>query len=367
MSDEIFDATIRRLRQHCELTGQRQARLGFHGGEPCLVGVERFSRWCGKTREALGGIDLHINIQTNGTLLNEDWIKAFMEHDVEVGISIDGPKKVHDVSRVDLKGWGSYDRVIRGLSLLKLAKIRHGVLCVIPLGADPLAVHRHFVELGCPRVTYILPDFTHDTIQEVRKRYGETPCGDFLIQVFDEWWFNGTLEIHVADLWNVARVILGGDSIIETIGNRPPAYVFVETDGEMEGLDSLRVCKEGASQIGLNVLSAGFHEIVSVYGMHGTAIFRGMPLPGACRGCAEEGTCAGGYLPHRYSAAGAFDNPSVWCADMLKLFAHLRLRLGVTPEETRARRQELLGEKMKAQLAQRAGRAAKTPVPAPNN
>jgi uncharacterized protein len=363
MSDEIFAAVIKRTRQYCALSGQKEIRLGFHGGEPCLLPVQQFREWCDFARAELNGIKLHLSVQTNGTLIDERWIDAFREHAVDVGISMDGPKAVHDIFREDHAGRGSYDKVARGLSRLKEANIRYGILCVITLGADPLAIQRHFVELGCPRVTYILPDFTHDSIGEVRGRYGETPCADFLIQIFDEWWFNGSLEIRIADLWNIARVVLGGDSEIETIGNSAPAYIFVETDGSMEGLDSLRVCKEGASRIGFNVLNEGFEAIAAAGGIHATAIFKGLPLPAGCKGCPEEFTCAGGYLPHRYSAERGFDNPSVWCADLLKLFKHVRLRLGVTVKQTRAYQEELRETKLKLLQAQAGGGSDRSTSP----
>jgi uncharacterized protein len=65
-------------------------------------------------------------------------------------------------------------------------------------------------------------------------------------------------------------------------------------------------------------------------------MFDGFPSPRACAGCPERSTCAGGYLPHRFSESDQFDNPSVWCADILELFAHARRLLGVTPAETEA-------------------------------
>jgi uncharacterized protein len=231
--------------------------------------------------------------------------------------------------------------VERGLKLLQAARVRYRILSVIPLGADPLAVHRHFLSLRCDHVTYLFPDFTHETIAPIRQRFGMTPCADFLIPIFDDWWFNGTLDIKIGDLWNMARVIMGGRSQIESLGNDPPAYAFVETDGDIEGLDCLRVCRNGMAKINLNVLSADFEDILHADGMHKTAIFEGMPLPHACRPCPERSTCAGGCLPHRYSSERGFDNPSVWCADLLKLFAHLRMRLEVSVEETNARRLQL--------------------------
>jgi uncharacterized protein len=339
MSDEIFDATLERIRRHCLLTGQSHANLVFHGGEPCLIGAEKFDAWCIRARRVLQSITtVELYMQTNGTLLDDAWVQACTANRVAIGISMDGPKQVHNFFRVDHSGRGSYDQVERAVKLLQKADIPYGILSVIPLGADPLAVHRHFLSLGCTRITYVLPHFTHDTIAPIRQRYGLTPCADFLIPVFDDWWFNSTSDIHVGDLRNMARIILGGRSRIETVGNVPPLYVFIESDGEIEGLDNLRACKDGMAKINLNVRNNDFQEILQTDTMHGKAIYEGMPLPQGCRACPERDTCAGGYLPHRYSSTRGFDNPSVWCADLLKIFTHIRLRLGVTVQDTYTRR-----------------------------
>jgi uncharacterized protein len=291
----------------------------------------------------LGGIvRLSLVIQTNGTLLDQSWIRSFKKHNVGVGISMDGPKEIHDSIRLDHRQEGSYERVERGLKLLQQGGVLHGVGCVIPLGADPLLVHHHFLRLGCTEITYLMPHFTHDTISTIHERYGPTPCADFLIPIFDDWWFNGTMEVQIDDLKNVARVIMGGSSLSEAIGNSPPRYVFIEPDGEMEGLDTLRACEHGLSQIKLNIWNSGFSELHGLGSLQTRAIFEEMPLAQQCRQCREVDTCAGGYLPHRYSTARGFDNPSVWCADLLKLFAHLRARLGVTVEDTRYRRRMLV-------------------------
>jgi uncharacterized protein len=341
MSDEVFTASTNRAAEYCRATGEQSVLLSFHGGEPCLVGAERFSMWCHAARDRLSGFDVAISIQTNGTLIDQRWLKVFREHSVGVGVSIDGPAGIHDRYRVDHAGRGSHGRVTGALAMLRDAGLRHGLLCVIPLGSNPVVVHRHFASLGAPSVTYLFPDYTHDTIGEIRGLFGKTPCADFLIGVFDEWWSSGTLEFQVRDLWNMARVILGGDSQIEMIGNPAPLYFFVEADGTIEGLDALRVCENGIARTTLNVLTAGFEDVRLAGGLHSATIYEGMPLPERCRGCPEEETCAGGYLPHRYSRARAFNNESVWCADLKKLFAHIRVRLGVTTQETAVLRQAM--------------------------
>lgn len=342
MSDEIFEVTLERIRRYCLFTGLRQVNIVFHGGEPCLLGAERFGAWCIRARDVLQSVTtVALHIQTNGTLLDDAWAQALVDNRVSVGISMDGPQQVHDLFRVDHGGRGSYHQVERGIKVLQKANVPYGILSVIPLGVEPLTVHRHFLSLGCTNITYVLPHFTHDGIDPIRELYGPTPCADFLIPIFDDWWFNSTSEIHIGDLRNMARIILGGRSHIETVGNVPPLYVFVESDGAMEGLDNLRACKDGMSKINLNVRTNNFQEILQSDTIHGKAIYEGMPLPEGCKACPERDTCAGGYLPHRYSTTRGFDNPSVWCADLLKIFGHIRHRLGVTIQETYVRRQAL--------------------------
>jgi len=335
MSDAIFTATLDRAVEYAEAIGDPAVSLVFHGGEPTLVGPDRFRAWCAEARERLGGAGLKVGValQTNGTLIDDRWIEACRAGRVGVGVSIDGPPEINDRARVDHGGRGSHARVERALRLLAGGGIEHGLLCVIPLGADPQSVHQHFLELGAPAVTYLWPDVTHDQIAPVLTEFGPTPCADFMIPIFDAW-HDDPGKIDVRDLRNISSVVLGGHSRIETIGNPAPHCFFVETDGAIEGLDALRVCDDGISATHLDVLTAGFADVRAAGGLHARSIFDGHPLPTACHGCREASTCAGGYLPHRFSTQRRFDNPSAWCADLLKLLRHVRARLAVSPEET---------------------------------
>jgi uncharacterized protein len=343
MREATFEATIERIRRHCLFSQQKSVMFSFHGGEPCLVGVKRFDAWCEKARKVLEGVaEVRFALQTNGTLLNAAWADVLLKHEVQVGISMDGPRHLHNVFRVDHKNRGSYDAVARGLTVLQTAGVPFGILSVIQLGADSLTIHRHFLELGCKSIIYLFPDFTHDTVGPIRECYGPTPCADFLIPIFDHWWVNSTIDVRIKNFWEMGRVILGGDSQTDSLGNGPLGFVVVETDGEIEGLDVLRVCEEGITKTGLNVHDADFRDLVKASTLQARVTFEGMPPPQGCRACPEQNTCGGGYLPHRYSGARGFDNPSVWCADLLRLFAHIRKHLGVTIEETLVRRQALM-------------------------
>jgi uncharacterized protein len=341
MSDDTFAAMVDRIHRHCSFSDQRQVRLAFHGGEPTLVGPVRFGRMCAEARDRLAPVaDVQLSIQTNGTRLNREWLSVVREYGVSVSVSLDGPPEINDKFRVDRRGRGSYAAVARGIEQLKDASIPFGILSVVQPGADPLAIHSHFLALEPASLSYLLPSYTHDTVAPIREQFGPTPCADFLLPIFDEWFEDRGGTVAIREFWNLCRLVLGGKSRLDTLGNPPLRFVCVETDGSLQGLDKLRSCEDGLSDIGLNVLADDFAQIAAASPFH-AAVMEGLPLPTACRACPERDTCAGGHLPNRYSAERLFDNPSVWCADLLALFAHARAKLGVAHDETRRRRAAL--------------------------
>jgi uncharacterized protein len=342
MPEKVFSAALRRIRHWCQRSNQQSVRVTFHGGEPLLVQRDRFDDWCTRLRGELSDTArVTLAVQTNATLLDDEWIDLLRRHEVEVGVSIDGPPDVHDLFRLDRRGGGSYAAVERGIHRMAAAGLAMGALCVIPLGTDGIRVHQHLAQLGFHSINYLLPDYTHDTIAPVHRQYGQTPCADFLIPVFDEWWYHGDLSLWIPLFSAIARLVLGGESVLDLFGNAPFGFVFIETDGSIEGLDVLRVCRNGMSATGISVLNSTIARLAEVSDLHRQAIFTGVPIPTACAGCPEERTCSGGYLPHRWSTSRQFDNRSVWCADLLKLFAHIRHRLEVPVAETALRRQAL--------------------------
>src|SRR5207244_593271 len=106
-------------------------------------------------------------------------------------------------------------------------------------------------------------------------------------------------------------------------------YLVIETDGTMHALDALRACEDGITESGLNVFEHGFDDLDKGMPLLHELVSEGIPLCSTCTSCAERKVCGGGYLPHRYSSANGFDNPSAWCDDILKLLLHIRTRTGL--------------------------------------
>jgi uncharacterized protein len=142
MSDEVLEAYIRQL---IEAHYTQQVTVAWQGGEPTLMGMEFYCRAIELQREyARPGMVFENTMQTNGTLLDDEWFEFFKENDFLIGISIDGPRHLHDTYRVDKGGGPTFDRVMRGLRLLQKHGVEYNILVAVNrTNADhPLEVYR---------------------------------------------------------------------------------------------------------------------------------------------------------------------------------------------------------------------------------
>ena len=130
MADELLEAYVRQLVE--AHAGLPEVAVAWQGGEPTLMGIEFFRRSVEHVEQYLKpGQRPVYSIQTNGTLLDDDWAAFFREHDFLVGISIDGPRPLHDAHRVNKGGKGSFDQVVRGLERLQTAGVDWNVLTTV--------------------------------------------------------------------------------------------------------------------------------------------------------------------------------------------------------------------------------------------
>ena len=147
MSDKVLSAFITTY-----ITSQPTPVVEFvwQGGEPTLLGLDFFKRVIELQKPFVGTKTITNSLQTNGTLLTAEWCQFLKKHNFMVGISLDGPKVVHDRYRRDRKGNGSFDQVMRGLKLLQEHKVEYNVLaCVARESAKrPLDIYRFFKDKG---------------------------------------------------------------------------------------------------------------------------------------------------------------------------------------------------------------------------
>lgn len=328
IGDEVFNAALAAMRDYCDHRGQHRMSITFHGGEPMLIGAERFDGLATRALDVLGDRLQGMCIQTNGTLIDAPWAEVFHKHNIGVGISLDGPAHIHDRTRVDHQGDGSHAETMRGIERLRLGGVEPNILCVLTPGFSGADVYAYFRALGLKSIDFLLPDVSHDNKDLLYGAYGPTPVSDYLIPAFDAWFEEDDPGVKVRLFWGLIRMLMGGPGETDAFGNPLATYLIVETDGSIEALDALRVCEEGTARSGLNVLRNGFDDLRLGLPLLHQVVHEGLPLPAKCRPCPERHICGGGYLPHRYSRQNGFDNPSVWCADILKLLGHIRSQIG---------------------------------------
>jgi uncharacterized protein len=323
MTFEVFRALLDRLKEHCQAHAPHQVSLTFHGGEPMLAGADRIRQMAAEARHVLGDDLAGLAMQTNGTLVDAGWVEVLQSSGINVGVSLDGPERVHDATRVDHLHRGSYRDAIAGLRQLQAAGLSPGVLCVINPRERGLEIYEHFLSLGLTWMSFLIPDVTHDSKQKFYGGLGATPVADYLIPAFDAWWAADDPAIQVRLFEESVRIVLGARSMTDAFGGQL-SYVVVETDGEIQPVDTLRICHDGLITTGLSVLRNRFDDIADRAPLLHQMLTDGLPICATCQRCPEAEVCRGGYVSHRYSAARGFDNPSAWCPDLMKYLAHVR-------------------------------------------
>ena len=122
-----------------------------------LIGPQRFDRLVSMAKEKLKD-RASLQMQTNGTLANDEWIEVLKRHNLRVGVSLDGPPEFHDLSRFDHAGRGSYSETVQGMRKLQENRVFSGVLTVINPGQSGLETYRHIRSLGVKNMNFLLPD-----------------------------------------------------------------------------------------------------------------------------------------------------------------------------------------------------------------
>lgn len=189
MSDDMLE---RYIQQHIEASTEPDIFFSWHGGEPTLAGLD-FFRKVVTIQEAFvpEGYTVRNGIQTNGTLITDDWGRFLSRENFYVGLSIDGPEKYHNINRSRADGSGTFKEAMRGLEILQQFNVPYEFLCVVSNDNvhAPLEIYRFFKELGASYITF-LPLVEEDgrgagmaTPQSVRPM----DFGKFLVTIFDEW------------------------------------------------------------------------------------------------------------------------------------------------------------------------------------
>ena len=325
MADETVAALIQRTATHCRRHGIAEFTFVFHGGEPLLAGPGFFRRFVAHVaRDFPPETKPRFCLQTNGTLLTKEWCELLSDLNIGIGISLDGPRESNDIHRVDHSGKGSYDQVLEGWEAARSCGLRPGLLAVVNVQTNPLDVYRHTKELNPRSVDFLLPDATHDKLPPGRLPGEETTLyADWLLEIFHAWVAEEDSPFRIRMFSHLIRTILGGNDSFDNFSQDPNEVMIIETNGAIESLDVLKVCRHGITRSAANVLT---HELDDAFDNEMIRLYynSGQHLSATCQQCLIKSVCAGGYLPHRFFQENAFDNPSVYCLDLMKLITGIQ-------------------------------------------
>ncbi len=297
MSDEMLDLYVR---QHIEGHQTREVTFTWQGGEPTLMGLDFFRRAIELQKKyRKPGTWVHNALQTNATTLTAEWCRFLRENGFLVGVSLDGPREVHDAYRVDKGGAPTFDRVMAGIDLLQKHGVEFNILAAVHAASAGrgLEVYRFLRDEVRAEMIQFIPiverdegtgfgEGGHVTARSIAgKQYG-----DFLIDVFDEWVRRDVGRVFV----QIFDVALGA-----WFGQPSALCVFAETCGDALALEhngDLFSCDhfvEPRHKLG-NIAETPLLELVGSPQQRKFGVDKRDTLPRFCRVCGVRFVCNGG-------------------------------------------------------------------------
>ncbi len=293
------------VRQYIGQQNARQIVFSWQGGEPSLLGLDFFHRVVALQKKyAPAHVRIENDLQTNGTLLDDDWCDFLRQNDFLVGLSIDGPRELHDAYRKYRGGAGSFDRVMESARLLRKHGVRFATLTVVNNvnGKHPLDVYRFLRDEVESRQMQFIPIVEPLNFTTTAPTWPATPdmplapwCvgseeyGDFLIAIFDEWYAVDLGKIYVPFF----------DSAVEQWMGRPsPLCIFSPICGKglaMEHNGDVYACDHYVYpeyKLG-NIAERPLVEMALSPGQENFGYAKDCSLPGRCRRCRWLFACSG--------------------------------------------------------------------------
>ena len=349
MSDEMLEQFTR---EYIEAQTMPQVLFTWHGGEPLMRSIDFYKKALALQKKYARGRRIDNVIQTNGTMLTDEWCEFFAQNNWLVGISIDGPQKYHDHYRLTTTGNPSWQKVMHGIELLKKHHVDWNAMAVVnAYNADhPLEFYHFFKDNGCQylQFTPIVERLTkhHDgrTLASLADDkeipladFSVTPeqWGNFLCAIFDEWVRNDVgkmfVEIFDCTLANWMGVLPGICAYSKNCGHAG----VMEHNGDVYSCDHFVFPEYKLGNIRDHTL------IEMLYGdkQHAFSRLKHTSLPRQCKECDMEFACHGECPKNRFEK-DKYGEPGLnyLCKGYYQYYSHVAPYMDFMKRELQAQR-----------------------------
>jgi uncharacterized protein len=323
MPDEVLEAYIA---QHIDASPDPVIRFSWHGGEPTVLGVDYFRQVVALQRKLLPPDRRIANgIQTNGTLLDEDWCRFLAAAGFAVGLSLDGPPELHDQYRVTKDQRPTHPQTMRGYQLLRKYRVHTDILCVVHARnvQFPLQVYRFFKRINAGYINFLplVESRPNATGGVSRTSVPANAWGTFLCTIFDEWRDRDIGQVEVRTFEEAIRAAFDQEHSLcvfrPTCGDIP----VVEHNGDVYSCDHFVDVEHRLGNIAEQQLVEFLES--PVQRAFGTA--KEETLPRYCRECAVRALCNGGCPKNRLLRTPEGEpGLNYLCAGYKRFFTHCR-------------------------------------------
>jgi uncharacterized protein len=305
----------RYVQQYIAAQAGEEVHFAWQGGEPTLLGVEFFRTAVELQQQYANGKSIKNALQTNGTLIDDDWGEFLGDNGFLVGVSIDGPRELHDCYRVDKGNSPTFDRVMRGIEALKRHKVEFNTLTVVNRKNSeyPIEVYRFLKEIGSGFIQFIpvverkaaeadsaglvLIKPSYQKSAEVTEWSVEAEAyGRFLTRIFDDWVKHDVGHVFV-QMFDVAlESWLGMDASLCVFRRTCGTALAMEHTGDVYSCDHY-VYPE--NKLG-NMMETALETLVGSTQQKAFGNDKRDSLPRFCRECEVRFACNGECPKHRF-------------------------------------------------------------------
>ncbi|HBH17019.1 MAG: Radical SAM domain protein [Parcubacteria group bacterium GW2011_GWD2_43_10] len=319
-------AVLQKLIEETIKANPKCAEFDWLGGEPTLAGVDFFDEVVSiQSHYRLPNQVVTNKLQTNGTMLNERWVKFLIANDFHLGISIDGPPELHDIYRRDNGDNPTALKVLNSIKLLQeLGHKRWGTITVITdQNVDyPEVIYNFFRSVGITKMAFNPTKGTNESGKQIAIAPSPTAYGNFMCRIFDRWCNEDNPEIVIRQFHSIMQGFLGGKYRLCTFSGQCQQFFSVNYNGdaypcEDDHLDE-RWCFGNVSQ--------GWKPIIESEA-YLRYIERIGDIRNGCTSCKWYDACQGGCTRY-YSIFDAHGNhKNYYCEAEKQLFSHIKQRL----------------------------------------